>query len=226
MKNIVVDYREGTIILSSAFERKAFTPGTAEYAQLMEVRHEFPDFRLSTRQFKTNTKQDRYKGLTYDYMRWYIGNVEGDNAPAVLSGLEDLIDISRGHSTCKRYPVVKKWFLNRYPEFATFGMTEEQIKNRHLFQKITMPCTIALIFLYILLMPKIGFTIATFFFLTLQITLLSTDLSSKSWLKSLLIALIAALVIYIIFGCAFGLAVPKVSFVDLGLGNLYRSIFG
>ena len=106
------------------------------------------------------------------------------------------------------------------------GMTEEQIKNRHLFQKITMPCTIVLIFLYILLMPKIGFTIATFCFLTLQITLLSTDLSAKSWLKSLLIALIAALVIYIIFGCAFGLAVPKVSFVDLGLGNLYRRIFG
>lgn len=106
------------------------------------------------------------------------------------------------------------------------GMTGEQIKNRHLFQKITMPCTIALIFLYILVMPKIGFTIATFCFLTLQITLLSTDLSAKSWLKSLLIALIAALVIYIIFGCAFGLAVPKVSFVDLGLGNLYRAIFG
>lgn len=106
------------------------------------------------------------------------------------------------------------------------GMTEAQIKNRHLFQKITMPCTVALIFLYILIMPKIGFTISTFCFLTLQITLLSTDLSAKSWLKSLLIALIASLVIYIIFGCAFGLAVPKVSVVDLGLGNLYRAIFG
>ncbi len=106
------------------------------------------------------------------------------------------------------------------------GLTEEQIKNRHLFQKITMPCTLVLIFLYILLMPRIGFTIDTFFFLTLQITLLSTDLSVKSWLKSALIALIAALAIFIIFGCAFGLAVPKVSFIDLGLGNLYRAIFG
>ena len=106
------------------------------------------------------------------------------------------------------------------------GLTEEQIKNRHLFQKITMPCTLVLIFLYIVLMPRIGFTIDTFFFLTLQITLLSTDLSVKSWLKSALIALIAALAIFIIFGCAFGLAVPKVSFIDLGLGNLYRAIFG
>ncbi|MBQ3373248.1 MAG: tripartite tricarboxylate transporter TctB family protein [Anaerolineaceae bacterium] len=106
------------------------------------------------------------------------------------------------------------------------GLTEEQIKNRHLFQKITMPCTLVLIFLYIVLMPRIGFTIDTFFFLTLQITLLSTDLSVKSWLKSALIALIAALAIFIIFGCAFGLAVPKVSFIDLGLGNLYRAVFG
>ncbi len=106
------------------------------------------------------------------------------------------------------------------------GMTEEQVRNRHLFQKITMPCTLVLIFLYILLMSRIGFTIDTFFFLTLQITLLSTDLSVKSWLKSALIALIASLAIFIIFGCAFGLAVPKVSFIDLGLGNLYRAIFG
>ena len=108
----------------------------------------------------------------------------------------------------------------------TEGMTEEQIKTRRFFQKITLPCTILLIFLYILLMPEIGFTISTFCFLTLQITLLSTDISWKSWLKSLLIALVASVAIFIIFGCAFGLAVPKVSFVDLGLSNLYRAIFG
>ena len=106
------------------------------------------------------------------------------------------------------------------------GMTEAQIKNRLRFQKLTMPCTLVLIFLYILIMPEIGFTISTFLYLTAQITLLSTDLSAKSWLKSLVIALIASLAIYIIFGCAFGLAVPKVSFIDLGLGNLYRAIFG
>ena len=53
MKPIVVDYRNRTISLSSAFEKKAFTPGTAEYAQLQSVRVDFPDFRLSTREFKT-----------------------------------------------------------------------------------------------------------------------------------------------------------------------------
>lgn len=106
------------------------------------------------------------------------------------------------------------------------GMTPKQIETRHLFQKITMPITLVLIFFYIFAMPKVGFTISTFFFLTLQITLLSIDFSKKSWIKSLMIALIASIGIYIIFGCAFGLAVPKVSFIDLGLGNLYRAVFG
>ena len=133
--------------------------------------------------------------------------------------------------------IIVKWLINtKQGKIApaekeddsanTEGMTEEQIKNRRLFQKITLPCTLVLIFLYILLMPKIGFTIATFFFLTLQITLLSTDISAKSWLKSLLIALVASVGIYVIFGCAFGLAVPKVSFIDMGLSSLYGSIFG
>lgn len=106
------------------------------------------------------------------------------------------------------------------------GMTEAQILSRHRFQKITMPLTLLFIFCYIFAMPRVGFTISTFFFLTLQITLLSADLSAKSWVKSLLIALIASVGIYLIFGCAFNLAVPKVSFVDLGLGRLYRLIFG
>ena len=106
------------------------------------------------------------------------------------------------------------------------GMTEKEIQRRHLFQKITMPVTLVLIFLYILAMDEFGFTLSTFVYLTLQITLLSTDLSAKSWLKNVVIALVASLTIYIIFGCAFNLAVPKESFADIGLYKLYRGIFG
>lgn len=106
------------------------------------------------------------------------------------------------------------------------GMSEKQIKMRHLCQKITMPLTIFIVFLYIWFMPEIGFMISTVLFLTFQITLLSTDLSLKSWVTNLIIAVVAAVVIYIIFGCAFGLAVPKISSVDLYLNDLYRSVFG
>ena len=134
MKPIVVDYRNRTISISSAFEKKAFTPGTAEYAQLQAVRSDYPDYRLDTRAFKTNTKQDRHKGLNYPFMREYISTHEKDPQP-VLDVLEDMIGTSKGHSLCKRYPTIKAWFLKRYPAYAEFGMTADELAKWRESQK-------------------------------------------------------------------------------------------
>ena len=127
MKAITVNYTEKEIVISSAFKKKCFIPGTHEYDQLQTVRRDFPDFGLVTKEFKKNTKQEHYKGLSYDYMRFYISKVERGNAPAVLEVLENMIDISKCHSQSKRYPTVKTWFLERYPEIAQHGLTEEEI---------------------------------------------------------------------------------------------------
>ena len=130
MTPIRVDYAGRKIILSSAFEKKAFVPGTAEYDALQSVRALHPGFALATRQFKTNTKQEHYRGLTYDYMRDYISAHE--KAPeSVLAELNDMIGISKAHSLSKRYPTIKAWFLERYPEIAEFGMTpaKESVEN-------------------------------------------------------------------------------------------------
>lgn len=133
MKALMVCYADSSISISSAFAKKAFTPGTNEYNVLMSVRNDFPNFKLITRKFKTNTKQDHYKGLTYNYMREYINKVEGKDAHAVLEGLEFLIDISKCHSPGKRYATVKDWFLKRYPEIKEFGVDEEKFSE--LFEK-------------------------------------------------------------------------------------------
>ncbi len=127
MKNIFVDYAHSSISISSAFAKKALIPGTDEYAQLQSVRKDFPEFRLVTRQFKTNTKQEHYRGLTYEFMRDYIGDHEADPNP-VLEELDKQIGISKCHSLNKRYPTIKKWFLNRYPEIAQFGIPKSDSK--------------------------------------------------------------------------------------------------
>ena len=126
MKPMIVDPETSSILISSAFAKKCFIPGTTEYKKLAAVRVDYPDFGIVKRAFKTNAKQDHFKGLNYDYMRYYIRKVEGENAPA-LKILEDKIDISKAHSTGKRYPIVKAWFLERYPEVATFGLSEEEL---------------------------------------------------------------------------------------------------
>lgn len=128
MMGIYVNYAERKIVLSSAFAKKAFTPGTDEYRQLQAVRNDYPDFVLKTRQFKTNTKQERYRGLNYDFMRDYIRQHEPkETAQPVLDELEQMIGISKCHSVGKRYPTIKAWFLKRYPEIAEFGMDKEQL---------------------------------------------------------------------------------------------------
>ena len=128
MTAIYVNYAERKIVLSSAFAKKAFTPGTDEYRQLQAVRNDFPDFVLKTRQFKKNTKQERYRGLTYDFMREHIRTHEADPKP-VLAELEDMIGISKCHSIGKRYPTIKAWFLERYPQIAEFGMPKDDAES-------------------------------------------------------------------------------------------------
>ena len=128
MTAIYVNYAERKIVLSSAFAKKAFTHGTDEYRQLQAVRNDYPDFALKTRKFKTNTAQERYRGLTYDFMREHIRTHETDPKP-VLAELEDMIGISKCHSIGKRYPTIKAWFLERYPQIAEFGMPKDDAES-------------------------------------------------------------------------------------------------
>ena len=125
MTAIRVNYVDRKIILSSAFVKKAFIPGTDEYKALQSVRNDYPNFALVTRKFKTNTAQEHYRGLTYDFMRGYIRDHEADPKP-VLEELEEMIGISKCHSLNKRYPTIKAWFLERYPEVAEFGMPKSE----------------------------------------------------------------------------------------------------
>lgn len=160
----------------------------------------------------------------------FLGTGRGRTAPDTIPKIVAVVMFVLGAAIAGKWAYqAKKGTLEPKKEIDDSadceGMTEQQIRTRHLFQKVTMPLTIFWIFCYIFAMSRIGFTISTFFFLTVQITLLSTDLSAKNWMKSLLIALVVSVGIYIIFGCAFNLAVPKISFVDIEIGRLYRLIF-
>ena len=45
-----------------------------------------------------------------------------ETAKAVLDELEEMRLISQCHSKAFRYPTIKKWFLERYPEVRNFGV--------------------------------------------------------------------------------------------------------
>ena len=123
MKNTLkIDHSKRRIIMDRTFAKLSENTMSSEYAHLQRVRNDYPNYTVIRREIKKNPNKECWKGLTYDYMRSHIRRVEGENSKAVLDELEEKILISECHSNCHRYPVIKQWFLEKYPDIATFGL--------------------------------------------------------------------------------------------------------
>lgn len=111
--------------MDRTFAKNAENTRSPEYAHLQNVRRDYPHYEVVRRQIKKNTNKETYEGLTYDYMKNYIINkTEPEVRTKLLLEFEEMILISQCHSKGKRYPTIKKWFLEQFPEIVKFGMPE------------------------------------------------------------------------------------------------------
>lgn len=123
MKNVLkIDFQKKELVMDRTFAKMCENTRSEEYTQLQRVRSDYPNYRVVIRSIKKNPNKKTYKGLTYEYMEDYISTHEPEETVAeVLEELEEMRLISACHSEAFRYPVIKKWFLNKYPEIANFG---------------------------------------------------------------------------------------------------------
>jgi len=138
MKNTLkIDFANRTIIMDREFAKNASNTFSAEYQKLQAVRAENPDFTVVRKTIKKNPKKESYKGLTYQYMEDYITMHEPkESRKAVLDEFYEKRLISQCHSQAFRYPVIKQWFLERYPEIMEFGIeTKEELVIKPLVSK-------------------------------------------------------------------------------------------
>lgn len=126
MKNTLkIDRVNGLIVMDRTFAKLSENTRSEEYSHLQQVRKDYPTFQVITRSIKKNPNKETYKGLTYAYMRDYILTHEDDeNALVVLAEFSEMRQISRCHAQAKRYPVIKNWFLAKYPEIIEFGVRD------------------------------------------------------------------------------------------------------
>ncbi len=125
MKNTLkVDHENRRLIMDKTFAKLSSNVRNEEYDILQRVRADYPSYTVTVRQIKKNPNKEYYKGLTYEYMKNYINFVETaeENRAAALAEFEQLRLISACHSNSKRYPVIKNWFLEKYPEISQFGL--------------------------------------------------------------------------------------------------------
>ena len=121
MKNYVkIDYANRQIVMDRTFARLSQIVGSDEYNRLQTARRDYEGFNVVTRTIRRNDKKECYRGLTYDYMERYI--LLHDKADERKKEFDELRLIAECHS--KRYPVIKQWFLQQYPEIAKFGMPD------------------------------------------------------------------------------------------------------
>lgn len=129
MKNILkINHAKRTIVMDRTFEKLAENTMSKEYAHLQQVRRDYPEYEVIRRTIKRNSSKKTYKGLTYEYMEEYIlTHGTKEQRMATLAEFNQMVLISKCHGKAYRYPVIKNWFLEKYPEIAEFGAPSAQI---------------------------------------------------------------------------------------------------
>jgi hypothetical protein len=113
--------------MDRTFAKNAENTRSEEYAHLQAVRKDYPDYTVTLKTIKKKPNKECYKGLTYDYMKDYIRAHEPkETVDNVIAEFNELVLISHCHSKSFRYPVIKKWFLEKYPAIAMFGMEKSK----------------------------------------------------------------------------------------------------
>ena len=124
MKNTLkIDYENKYIVMDRTFAKLVANTRSDEYAELQRVRKDYPDFKVIRRTIKTNPNKQTYPHLTYAYMENYIlHHIDADEVQEALSEYRELREIAKVYGKGKGYPVIKRWFLNRFEEIKEFGM--------------------------------------------------------------------------------------------------------
>lgn len=121
-----INYINYTIIMDRTFAKLAQDTRSPEYARLQEVRRDYPDFKVIQRSIRKNSDKKTYAGLTYEYMETYImSHGSEEKRRANLRKYAEMRNIAECQGKRYRYPVIKSWFLDEYPEIVRFGIEED-----------------------------------------------------------------------------------------------------
>ncbi len=128
MKNTLkLDHSKRTIVMDRTFAKFATNTMSPEYAHLQSVRQDYPEYTVVMRHIKRKATKECYRGLNYEYMEDYIKtHGSKEESAANLAEYKELKLISKCHSASRRYPTIKKWFLEKYPEVKEFGVSDEE----------------------------------------------------------------------------------------------------
>lgn len=129
MRNTLRVYHDGPesgrIVMDSEFAKKSSRYGTQEFSILQEVRASYPKYHIIRKTIKRNPKKEAFKGLTYAYMEEYMDRHEVSQE--IRQEYKEKRFLAKCHSI--RYPHIKQWFLDTFPDVKNLGLENKEITN-------------------------------------------------------------------------------------------------
>ena len=105
--------KDNAIILTKAYAKLAYTPGTKEFRELASLHKAFPDFPIEMRTAAPKKDKEKHNGLTVERMTFIIKNyVEDEKAVAEFEAIKKFYKGMDGY-----YGKVKGWFLKKYDNY-------------------------------------------------------------------------------------------------------------
>lgn len=124
MKNkLMINHKDRLIVMDRTFAMNAMNTMSDEYEHLQRVRADYPKYEVIQRHIRQNEQKKTYKGLTYEYMEDYI--MTHGTSEQIKANLKEFYEkrlIAECHGKAYRYPVIKRWFLEKFPEIVEHGM--------------------------------------------------------------------------------------------------------
>lgn len=121
-KALKIDHKKHEIVMTNEFSKRAGEFGSKEATYLQRMASTYAGYEIRVRSCKSST-QERYNGLNFDRMRWFVGtHIKDTESLSILNGLiEKATDPNFGYG----YFNVRTWFLNKYKEdYLALGDSE------------------------------------------------------------------------------------------------------
>lgn len=112
-KTFTFDFVNKTIVGSKRSIERANKGLSPEYEELIEMLKKQPTFEVEAKVIKVNKNKRKYTNLTFENMERYMSGLP--NSKELLK--EYNIVKENADTMFAKYPLTKKWFLTKFPEF-------------------------------------------------------------------------------------------------------------
>ncbi len=112
-----------TIVMTKKEAKAAEKYGSVEYKMLVEMKKDFPDYRVVIREI---SRKSTNKGFSYDKMALYVNQYGTDEQKAKFREMRGSAKDTMG-SMGAAYKEIKAWFNTNFPEASDFAAAVARI---------------------------------------------------------------------------------------------------